>query len=130
MKILDETTGAERSETRTEILARHTRMMEDHARSMAFLDSIHAEEPYFQKLAEENDKANRDELERQRDLGLVTEENTKRSIDDLAETIERCAALLARHHGFKDGFHRIEDRTGYNRYLRETAAGRSVESDE
>lgn len=131
MKIIDETTGIERSETRTEILARHARMREDHSRSMDFLESIKRE--CFDVEAIELD-ALTEWNEYRADLadrGLVTLINRSTELMPVADIVERCSAILARHNGFKDGFHRVEDKTGYNRHLRLKAAGQqSDESDE
>lgn len=115
-----------RNETRQEILARHAEMAKRHAESMELLDSLHVGK-HFEKIAEENARADREELEHNADLGLVTLENNKTSCDDATEIMERVAALLSRHRfGYKGGIHRTEDRNGYRKQLKE-AAGVEVE---
>lgn len=129
--IIDETTGTERSETRTEILARHARMVDNHAQGMTFLASIHGEIGDWAENERMAKKEQREEAARLADLGLTTEVNTNKELMPVADIVERCSAILARHNGFKDGFHRVEDRTGYNRHMREIAAGdKSDESEE
>lgn len=101
MKITDQN-GTERNETRTEILARHAEMVKRHAEGMALLSSIHAEEPYFKQVAEENEKENQRDAERLADEGLQTEINTSTALVNVADTLESCVTLLNKHpNGFK-----------------------------
>lgn len=95
----------ERNETRQEIVARHNRMRQwSYTDAVKFLDSIHSEEPHFQNLKAENDRANREEMARQVDMGLTTEINTSQDLVNLNDTIENCREILRRHpYGFKDG---------------------------
>jgi len=37
----------------------------------------------------------------------------------VADIVERCSALLARHNGFKGGVHRLEDKPGFRKQLKE-----------
>lgn len=58
------------------------------------------------------------------DAGLTTEINTSKSCDNISDTMDRIHALFRRHpFGFAGGFHRVEDKTGYKRHLREQATG-------
>ena len=119
MRTITQENGTERNETRQEILARHDWANRNTVDQMAFLESIHQEEPYFQRIEAENARENRREFEHKRDLGLVTEVNTKTSCGDATEIMESITALFKRHQfGFKGGFHRTEDKSGYNRWLR------------
>lgn len=104
MKLIDDNGNVIRNETRQEIIARHSRMMDAHRQGMEFLESIHTEEPYFQNLKAENDRVNRDEYNRKVDSGLTTEINTSQTLVNVGDTMENIRDLFARHpYGFKDG---------------------------
>ncbi len=110
--IIDTTTGIERSETRTEILARHARQTAAHADKMAFLDGIKRE--CFDIEAIELD-ARLDWNEYRQDLadkGLVTLINTSTELMPVADIVERCSDILRRNFGFRNGVLRTEDKQG------------------
>ncbi len=115
--IIDEITGNERSETRTEILARHSRMTLDHASSMSFLDEIKRE--CFDTETIELDALTEcnEYRQDQSDKGLVSLINTSKDLMPVDDVVERCSAILARHNGYKGGVFRTEDRQGYRDQL-------------
>lgn len=65
------------------------------------LESLKAEMPYFQQLAEDEYIPLKEEAE---ERGLTTEINTSTSLVNIADTMENIMELLARHpYGFKYG---------------------------
>lgn len=106
MKIIETVNGneIERLETRDEVKARHALGMDLHRQGMELLESIHAEEPYFNNVKIENEKADRVDRETKRDEGLTTEINTSQTLVNVGDTVENCRSILARHpYGFRDG---------------------------
>jgi len=101
MKIIDEN-GNERNETRTEILARHSRMVADHKEKMDFLESIHNETGLTQISLDAAAEEQKEQAERQADLGLQTEINKSIGLPDVGDTVESCVNLLNKYsNGFK-----------------------------
>ena len=95
-------TETTRTETRTEILARHSRMNQNHAEAMDFLESLHTG-PHFEQIAREQAAHDWQVREQNRDLGLTTEINTSKELMPLDEVVERCSDILRRHqYGYKE----------------------------
>jgi len=119
MRIIDNQTGTERSETRTEILARHGEMRLRHIAAAGMLEEIKRE--CFDTEAREMDAlVEWNEYQQDRaDLGLVSLINKSKELMPVGDIVERCSALLARHNGFKGGVHRLEDKPGYRKQLKE-----------
>ena len=104
MKINDTITGTERSETRTEILARHGEMRLRHIVAAGMLEEIKRE--CFDTAAIELDALREwNEYNDERaDRGLVTLINNSKELMPVADVVERCSAILKRHpYGYKDG---------------------------
>ena len=103
MKIQD-INGNERNETRTEILARHAEMTARHNEGFNLLAEIHAEEPYFQIIAEENRIPLADEAQDKSEKGLTTEINRSTALVNVADTLQNVTTLLRRHpYGYRNG---------------------------
>lgn len=100
---IDTTTGAERPETRTEILTRHARMEARGLEGSAFLESLHTGD-HFDAIAKENREADQRDFQDALDQGLTTEINTSTKLMPVADIVERCQAILARHpFGYRKG---------------------------
>jgi len=119
MKINDTQTGTERSETRTEILARHNLMVSNNRAGATLLEEI-KRECFDTEAIELDARLEWNEYQQDRaDLGLVSLINKSKELMPVADIVERCSALLARHNGFKGGVHRLEDKPGFRKQLKE-----------
>ena len=104
MKIINEIDGTERNETRTEILARHAEMREDHTAKMNFLAEIHRELGLDKVGIEAAAEEQKELAERHQNEGLTHEINTSTTLVSLRDTVESCVEIIRRHpYGYKNG---------------------------
>jgi hypothetical protein len=98
--------------TRDEIISLHREMVARNKQGADLLSTIRGE--CFDLEARELDaRLEWNEYQQDRaDKGLVSLVNKSTELMPVADIVERCSAILARHHGFKDGVLRTEDKQG------------------